>query len=187
MTGKPSDRRLLTQHSLLITALLAGCAPKPRAPALETGPVYENAKEGVQFVVPEGWVQFARSDTPPGKLTHPVMLVNYQIPNPGRQTELELNVVDLPADADVAAYFTEHAFGSSRWDPKGPPQSLQVGGAQAARYRYARRDGKTEFVREVVAVRRGERVFLFIYAAPAGDDTSPDQWRQLLASVRWTK
>ncbi len=141
----------------------------------------------MQFVVPEGWVQFARSDTPPGRLAEPLLLVSYQVPQAGRRAELELYAADLPGDTDLAAFLAGHHFGAAKWEPRPPPQPLQLGGAEATRFRFTRKAGKAEFVREVVAARRGERVYFFTFSTPAGDDASPDQWRQVLASVRWTK
>lgn len=179
--------RWAVRATALLFLAAVGCAPRPQAPALESGPVYENAKEGVRFIVPEGWVQFARTDTPPGRLDKPLLLVSYQVPSGNRQVELELYAADLEAATELAAYLAEHRIGPAKWDPKPPPQSLHVGGAQATRFRFARQAGKTAFVREVVVVRRGGRAYFFAFAAPASDDASQDQWRQVLASVRWTK
>src|SRR5262249_52791913 len=162
----------------------AGCSPVPRAPALDNGPVYENAKEGVRFVVPDGWVQFARADTPPGRVTQALLLVGYHITNANRLAELELYRADLAEGADLAAFLAANRIGTRDWEPKAAPQRLQVNGAEATRLLFTRRDRKAEFVREVVAFRRGGRLYLFALSAEAGDEVSRDQWRQTLNSVR---
>jgi len=171
---------------LLLTLAPAGCSPGPQAPALQNGPVYENAKEGVQFLVPEGWVQLARSDTPPGRIAQPLLLVAYHFTNSGRRAELELYRVDLPEGTDLGRYIAGHPVGPFQWEPQ-PPQPLVISGTEATRFPFTRKAGKAESVREVVAFRRGERVYLFTATAAAEDEPGREQVRQALNSVRWTK
>src|SRR4051812_43417722 len=39
---------------LLASLLLGGCDGRPRAPALQSGPLYQNEREGVRFLAAEG-------------------------------------------------------------------------------------------------------------------------------------
>ena len=48
---------------MLAAVLLAGCQPKPKAPALLDEPVFQS-DEGFRFLVPEGWIMAARGNVP---------------------------------------------------------------------------------------------------------------------------
>src|SRR5262245_60731910 len=50
----------------LCVIIAHGCATRPHAPVLSTEPVYENRQEGFRFLPPDGWVQYARREYPPG-------------------------------------------------------------------------------------------------------------------------
>ncbi len=166
-------------------ALLVGCSSKPRAPALENEPVYQNKREGFRFVVPEGWIQTAKADIPPGKAAKERLLVAYQRPVHGKPAFLEVSLADLPDSTDLAAYLAEVPYGTSKWRRSDPPQPLDVGGVPATRYFYTTRVGKDDLTREVTTFRRGERVYFFSGVYPTGDSQAREQLRRAAASTIW--
>src|SRR5689334_537493 len=91
---------------LLVVMLLGlGCQPKPKAPALLDEPVYQT-DEGFRFLVPEGWIMSARANVPPGPVEKERLLVQYRRASGESQATLEVSMMDLPEDADLAAYLS---------------------------------------------------------------------------------
>jgi hypothetical protein len=165
--------------------ILVGCNPRPRAPALENEPVYQNKREGFRFVVPEGWVQHAKADIPPGKTEKERLLVSYLRPVRGKPVFLEVSLADLPESRDLAAYLAESPYGTSKWRRVGTPLDLDINGVPATRYSYTTRVGKDDLIKEVTVFRRGERVYLFAGVYPTGDSQSREQLRRAAASTIW--
>jgi hypothetical protein len=173
----------------LIAALLLACScqPRPRAPALLDEPVYQNEREGFRFLVPEGWSMSARSDLPPGPADKERLLVQYRRSTADRPATFEVSMADLPEGTDLAAYLGGPAFGAERWKPSAAPQPLQVGGADATRFRFTARVDGADLAREVTAVRRGGRIYFFTVLAPPADTTAPEQVRRAVGRIVWTK
>jgi hypothetical protein len=169
----------------LVATGLPGCSSRPRAPALENEPVYQNKREGFRFVVPEGWIQTAKADIPPGKTQKERLLVAYQRPVHGKPVFLEVSLADLPDSTDLAAYLAETPYGTSKWRRLDPPQQVDVSGVPAVRYSYTTRVGRDDLIKEVTAFRRGERVYFFAGVYPTGDSQSREQLRRAAASTIW--
>jgi hypothetical protein len=172
---------------LLVLAVVLGCTDRPHAPALSNDAVFQSDREGLRFPVPDGWVQFERSELPPGPVSQPRLLVSYHPAKPDTAAELELYRVDLPEDADPGQFLADHPIGALKWSPKPPPQPLELNGAPATRYTFTRGTGRTEVTREVVAFRRGPRVYLFAVTFPASDPEARDQLRRAVQNVIWKK
>jgi hypothetical protein len=170
---------------MVCAVLLSACSPRPRAPALDNDPVYQNRREGFRFIVPEGWIQLAKADLPPGKVSKERLLVSYQRPVHGKTVFLEVSLADLPDSTDLAAYLAESSYGTSKWRRSGSPQELDFNGVSAVRYSYSIRAGKDDLVKEVTTFRRGERVYLFAGVYPTGDSQSREQLRRAVASTIW--
>jgi hypothetical protein len=168
---------------LMLAAL--GCTSRPHAPALTDDPVFQSESEGLKFVVPDGWTQFARSELPAGTITEPRLLVAYHPLRAETAAELELFRVDLPETADVAKYLTEHPLGPFRWANRPPPQELDINGQPATRHVFTRTAGRKEFTREVVAFRRGPRLYLFSASFATTDADARDHLRRSVQSVTW--
>jgi hypothetical protein len=172
--------------ALIVAAtLLAGCRPRPRAPALYDAPVYQNDTEGFRFVVPEGWSQYARSDVPPGKLDKERLLVQYRRMKSAKEATLEVSAADLPPSADLADYLAGPAFGVKDWKLKPPPEPVEVNGVAGTRYDFTGRVGKDDMTREVVAFRRGERVYFFTTLFFTQDATAQEQSRRAVSRILW--
>jgi hypothetical protein len=174
------------QLALLLTAaLLPGCRSRPRAPALDNAPVYQNDREGFRFVAPEGWTQLARADVPPGKLAKERLLVQYRRLNAPREATFEVSVADFSPSTDLADYLAAPAYGSKDWKLQSAPEPAEVNGVAGTRYDFTARVGKDDMTREVVAFRRGERVYFFTTVFFTKDATAQEQGRRAVARILW--
>jgi hypothetical protein len=170
--------------SLLLGLLLCGCDGRPRAPALQSGPLYQSEREGLRFLAPEGWVQRARAELPPGRYEKPELLVAYTRVT-DRPAEFEVSLADLPEGTDLLKFLTATPTEGVRWQAKGPPEALTVGGVPATRFTLGGGAGKDAQAKEVVAVRRDGRVYFFAGTFPAGDRATRDEVRRSVNSVIW--
>jgi hypothetical protein len=174
--------------ALFAAALLAaGCADKPRAPALRNEAVYQNIQEGFRFLVPEGWAMHTRANLPPGPLEKEHILVAYQrrSAGAGRPAAFEVSCADLPESADLAAHVAASGPGKDGWRAARPPEPVAAGNVQGVRVTLAGRAGNEGTQREVVAVRRGGRVYFFTLLAAPADTAARDQARQAVGSLLW--
>jgi hypothetical protein len=169
---------------VLVAAAACGCADRPRAPALTTDAVFEDARVGLRFVVPDGWVMGMRAVPPPGPLAAPTRLVRYQSTTPDRAADLELLAIDLAESTDIAQYLADYHAAGKKWTA-GPTEPLTVNGVSGSRYEYSAA-AQQGFRREVSAFRRGGRVYLFMTTHGAADTDSRDQVRRAVASIVWT-
>src|SRR5262249_45571367 len=99
----------------LVLLVLSGCNTRPRAPALVDEPIYQNEREGLRFLVPEGWKQLARADVPPGKVDRERLLVQYRRLLPGQEATLEVRLADLPTSAALDSLLSAPSYGVDRW------------------------------------------------------------------------
>jgi hypothetical protein len=167
--------------------LLAGNSQRPRAPALGNDPAYRNSREGFRFLAPEGWVQRARAEVPPGKLEKERLLVEYQRTSGGKMALLEVACADLSATTDMATYLARPADGVQKWRLLTSPMDLEINGVTATRMSFSGRAGKEDLIREVVLFRRGERVYFFVSLFSATDDKIRDELRRAVGSTIWNK
>jgi hypothetical protein len=164
--------------------LLAGCGARPRAPALQSGPLYQNEREGFRFLAPEGWVQRARAELPAGPFEREELLVAYSRVS-DRPASFEVSLADLPEGADLRKFLTAAPSEGVRWRAKGAPEPVTVNGVSAKRFALAGGAGKGEQVKEVVAFRRGGRVYFFAGVFAAGDPATRDEVRRAVNTVVW--
>jgi hypothetical protein len=171
----------------LLAVAIAGCGPRPRAPALLQGePVYENKQEGFRFLPPPNWSQHARSELPSGPVKQERLLVGYKrITAPGQVASLDVSMMDVPSATDLAAFLEERNPKAENWRPAGAAESLEVDGKPAVRAAYQARLESGQVLKEIVAIRKGERVYFFTGVFPAGDARARDQVRKAVATVSW--
>jgi hypothetical protein len=167
-----------------LAALLAGCDGRPRAPALQAGPLYQSEREGFRFLAPEGWAQRARAELPPGPFEKEELLVAYGRLD-DRPASFEVSLADLPEGADLGRFLTAAPSGGVRWRLKGAAEPVAVNGVAATRLALAGGAGRGEQVKEVVAFRRGGRVYFFAGIFPAGDAATRDEVRRAVNTVAW--
>jgi len=154
---------------------------------LSDDPVYQNNREGFRFLAPEGWSQNSRSDVPAGKVTKERPLVSYQRPAGSKSATLRVSLADLADSIDLAAFLAEPSFAVEKWELTGPEEETEAGQAHGIRYCYRGFMEKQEMAKEVVAVRRGERVYFFTALYPPEDTEVRDELRKVVASIKWKK
>src|SRR4051812_807266 len=109
----PWLRFALTLALPLLLILVVGCeSNKPRAPTLATEAVDTNDTIGLTFVVPDGWVLFAKANLPPDEpITHPMRLVAYQKTEGPIRSEFELYALE-PGGGSLLGYLDKNPIGS---------------------------------------------------------------------------
>lgn len=176
----------MSRPAALFLVALAGCADPPSAPPLAGGAVYQSSAAGVRFLAPDGWQMVSRAEPPAGPLPGPVVLVSYLDPSGDQPGEFELVAADLPDGADLSAFLAGYRIGGEKWEPRGVAEPAAVGGTAGSRYSFARGKKKSEYRREVTAVRRGGRVLFFVVTFGASDPAHRDQARKSVESATWT-
>lgn len=172
--------------AVLLAVLLAGCTPKPKAPALVDEPVFQS-DEGFRFLVPEGWIMAARGNMPSGSLDKERLVVQFRRAVGDSQATLEVSAADLPEDADLKEYLSGPSFSTKHWDPAGKAEKMEAGGRPGSRYRFTAVIGGAKLAKEVTAFRRGRRVYFFTLLFAPADATAPEQIRRAIGHVVWTK
>src|SRR5262245_10143937 len=168
-----------------LAVTLAGCDSAPRAPVLRDDPVYQNNIHGLRFLAPEGWTIRARSEVGPEKVDKERLLVDYQGKGGTRAASFQASFADLPPTTDLAQYLAGPAFGAEKWVVTAAPEEIEVGGRSGLRHLLTARVGKEPANREVVCVRRGERIYLFNGLFAPDDAEARDEIRRAVASVIW--
>jgi hypothetical protein len=163
----------------------AGCGSKPRAPALSDDPVYQNAQEGFRFLPPEGWQMRSRAEVHPDKLSREMQLVEYKRFTHEKPASFTVSMDDISPARGLADCLQERKIAPGTWRLHAPVESLTVSGLKAARAVFrATVDGEPT-VTEIVAVRRGERVYFFTGVYPEDDARAREQVRKAVASAAW--
>jgi hypothetical protein len=177
----------------VLMVLLAGCNSQKQQ-------VYEDG-QGFRFVPPQGWVERARDDALPSRPGHrpqnlplpPLgvlgnqqerFLVRYDRISTGHHAWLRVTVADLPSSTLLQTCLSTRLPGSG-WKRDSEEESLDVSGLPAARIAFAGRWSNQDYLCETVAVRKGEKVYLFSAAFPASDATAREQVRQAVLRASW--
>jgi hypothetical protein len=192
MNIAPGRQRWVVGLSLAVLAaagiaiLAAALRDRPRAPVLGDEPVYQNSREGIRFLVPEGWTQFARGEAPSGKPCQEWTLVEYQLHGTETQTVLRLTCVDLPESSDVQQFLAKH-WPDATLTALGPSQPITVDGVAGTDTLYTLGPKGGKIVHEVYAFRRGGRVYLFAGIFAEDDSRARQQVRRAVESVQWRR
>jgi hypothetical protein len=172
---------------MAVTLVAAGCARRPRAPALLNEPVYQNSQEGFRFLVPEGWTESARSDTAPARTEKEWLLVRYELFTAEKPASLEVTLADVPETTGLGAFLSGPSHGGSLWRAAGGAAELRINDEPAQRLTFTGKVGGEAMTREVTAFRRGERVYFFTGMYPTVDTKARDETRRAVGSVLWKK
>jgi hypothetical protein len=178
--GLPREPRRRARLASLGTALLlvlVGCsAPRPQ-------PSYRNEEYGFRFTPPAGWSErLPKERDEAARAEH--IVVQYKRLLAGRPAWLRVTVTGWPASAALEDCLRDRAAGTA-WQREGSLEALVVSGEPAVRAAYSGRWNRLDLTCETVAVRRGERVFLFTSCFPAGEADARDQVRRSIASAAW--
>jgi hypothetical protein len=157
---------------------------RPRAPVLKDEPVYQNAREGLRFLVPEDWTMLARGEAPASATGQEWPLVEYQFHGADSPTVLRVTCIDLPESADIQQYLTKH-WPAATLKPLGPPQPFTVDGVEGTATLFNLGPEGGPIVHEVYAFRRGPRVYLFTGIFAADDSRARQQVRRAVESIQW--
>jgi hypothetical protein len=179
----PSGGRICT--ALVLAALASGCTSRPSAPALDNDPIYKNQRAGFRFSRPEGWQQWARGDVPPGKIDGERLLVEYKSLSGDKPATLEVSVASVDPTASLSEFVTRSTLTGEDWRLKGPGENFKINGEPAVRIIYAMRADNKEMVREIVAFRRGERVYFFKGFYEGSDSAARREIRSAVDTVVW--
>jgi hypothetical protein len=169
--------------ALLLTA--SACGWKPSAPALTDEPVYRDRREGFRFFVPEGWKQRARGEVPSGKISGERMLVEYKCLHCSLPATLMVTVSDVPTTTTLSTYLVKNTLTGEKWRLSAPAEDFTLNGEPAARITYVMPAGKEEMVRDIVAFRRGERVYFFKGFYAASDAKSRRALQTAVDTIVW--
>jgi hypothetical protein len=160
---------------------------RPRAPSLSDDPVFQSKSEGFRFVAPPGWSMRSRAEVPPGTSQQERLLVEYKRLTGDKPASLEVSLIDLPEGTALTAALKTRQPPDGELVRQTPVEELTVDGIQALRIAFYVRVDKEKMVSEVVAMRRGERVYFFTGFYPADDNRAKEQVRGVIDSLIWLK
>ncbi len=185
--ASPHRREIWCVATLLVGLLLSlGCRARPKAPALTDEPVFQS-DEGFRFLVPEGWIMSARSRVPSGPVEKEAVLVQYHRREADREAMLEVSMMDLPEETNLAKYLSNPTYSRSDWKLSGSPQGTEAGRRTGTRYRFVSHGKGGELVREVTAFRQDQRVYFFTVLYPPKDTSAAEQANRAIHSLVWSK
>ena len=170
---------------LVAMCLISGCERRPSAPALEDGTAYRDANAGFRFLVPNGWKQAARGSVPPGKIEGERMLVEYKCLTCASPGTLQVTVADVPTDSVLSKFLLENNRTGEKWRLVGSAEDFEINDVPAARITYSTTSGKDQSFREIVAIRRGERVYFFKGSYGGTDAQSRQAIRKAIDTIVW--
>jgi hypothetical protein len=179
--------------AVLLMLVPAGCNSQKQ-------PVYEDG-QGFRFVPPPGWVERARDNAMPARAGHrqqnvplpPLdvpghrpehLLVRYDRISTNHHAWLRVAVADLSSTTPLKAYLSTSLPGRG-WKRESEEEGLEVSGLPAARIALVGRWYEQDYLCETVAVRKGEKAYLFSAAFPASDDMAREQVRQAVSRASW--
>ena len=125
------------------------------------------------------------AEAPPGRLEQEALLVEYKLLNADRPAALRLTLMDLPEAAPVESYLAAALPSAEGWQRAGKTEPVEVQGRQGTRITFTLRQDKGQTIREVVAFRRGERVYFFTGVFDTSDTNARQQIRRVVESVEW--
>lgn len=173
-------------------ALLAGCNRKPVAEALPSRPLlvndepdFRDADEHFRFVPPEKWSMQERSVAAPHFEKDDRTLVKFKNLVTGTTTSwMTVKVVKEPMDVPLAKCLTKRAPGGD-FRQVGVIEDIDLKGRPAARIAWKGKFDGHDFIRETVAARRGDRVYLISGVYYATDMASRKLIRESASTCEW--
>jgi hypothetical protein len=190
------ERRAAFAWTGLILLAAVGCRSGDGPPPYQDG-------EGFRMSAPSGWVERARSDAGPagkrapewpnvplpplgvaGSKSPERMLVRYDRVNTAAHGWLRVSVAELPDTYPLTAWVAARPP-SADWHREGTAEQVEVAGLPAARATFTGRWQNEPYSCEVLAARKGDRVYFFTTGFPAGDNVTRDAARQAIGKATW--
>jgi predicted Zn-dependent protease len=122
---------------------------------------------------------------PAGKIESERLLVEYQCQTSAKPATLAVSVASIDPSASLTEYVTKSSLTGEAWRISGPVENFTINNVPAVRINYTLRADNEEFVREIVAFRRGERVYFFKGVCAGPDARSRREIRSALETVVW--
>jgi hypothetical protein len=108
------------------------------------------------------------------------LLVEYKRANAEKPAALEVSMVDAEPGKDLEACLRERGL-EGGWKLANAVEPLQVAGLPAGRVVFVSHSGTEQ--KEIVAIRRGKRTYLFTGFFGASDNHAREQVRKAVASI----
>jgi hypothetical protein len=171
----------------LVALIHAGCSDSPKAPALrQHESEYVNEREGVRFTKPEGWLEQGRSDLPPGPVAVERLLIKYKRPEKQDRDSafIKLTLIDVPSDQTPEDFLNKRKPPEPNWLRKSSLEPVRLGALGGWRLIYGGLWDDGPYRADVVAFRKGVRVFVFTAFYPENDEAGQGQLRRAMESLR---
>ena len=179
------SRKDAVRWLLAVIVASCGCDSAPQAPELVDSPVYQNDSEGFRFRVPEGWTQTANANLPPGNFEGENFLVRYLVQSPAGGSTLQVLCVIDKDQKDLAEHHLKPSFGVANWKLTSGPDAVDHSVGEAIRMTCAGRFQSSKMHKEVLCIRRDNRVYSFVGLYFDGDDKAQHAIRRALDSLQW--
>ncbi len=167
---------------LVLLVTVVGCGGPEPPVLLQNLDVYQDEQEGFRFRPPPGWMMQSR--TASADRAKEIGLVKYKRGSGTQVGVFQVSAIDLTPGTDVTAY-VDKALGKDDKRTSKKSEALQVGGQPGARDTYNTRWDRETLTKEIVAVRRGPRVYFLTGIYPPADKETKDAIRKTLDSMEW--
>jgi hypothetical protein len=153
---------------------------------LSDEPIYENVREGLRFNVPKGWLQQMKTDLPPGPVPKERTLVLYRVFEPS-PANFEVSVRDIEKDEEIAPFLARKEMAGAKWTPRSENTPWPVPEWAVGSYRLQAKVKEILTYRDVLAARRGSRIYFFNVIYWPKHPARRDEGREAMKSVKWLK
>jgi hypothetical protein len=158
----------------------------PHAPSLNNEADYQSAQEGFRFHAPDGWIQtFIAGKYPSGKAETERQVAGYNKKGGGQPAIFESTYIDLAPSTDLGSYLAKPSHGQTGWNLTAAATPLTVAGMEANRFILSAGKNPDSTTKEVVVIRRGDRVYFFTGVYHNSDADSQQKIRRAVDSIVW--
>lgn len=149
--------------------------------------VYENAGEGFRFLVPEGWMQMASANLPPGPLDREQPVSRYTLSSTVAAATFMVLCVSENVAADLEAHHSGPFLGVKRWTLVKPLTEVIINGAPAERIEYEGMQGDSKVAKVVTCFRRNGRVYSFVGVFSVADEMTRQEIERTTNDIIWER
>ena len=176
-----------------MTALIEGGCARPNLPVampsrpllVSDGREFRDDDEHFRFMPPENWSMQLRSVADPENEKADRPLVKYKnLVTDTITSWMTVKVVKEPVDVPLEKCLAKRSPGAD-WRQVGKVEELDLHGRPAARIAWKGKFDGHDFIRETVAARRGERLYLVSGVYYATDNASRDLIRKAVSTCQW--
>ncbi|MCS7044978.1 MAG: hypothetical protein NZO58_01350 [Gemmataceae bacterium] len=145
---------------------------------------YKADDVGLRFTPPPKWsMQLTSNEDPEHPLKERIVVKFKRIVAKAPAAWLRVTIVTTDnADEPIAETVKNRSPGKG-WKSVGPPENLTISGLPAAKMTYHGDYSGARSIRELIGVRRGNRVFYFMITYQVADRAAQEEARQALQTV----